>query len=349
MLHTLQDDKYEIRQVEINTIASSFSNLSAFTSQLHRYLIDRFNLSDFYLVDQLPQNDTLTSIPSLFAKAFDLYGNKNSVVMMIVHPNETNTFDQRWLEYNLWNNHKIQLIRRSLKDVAETGSVDQNTRELKVGDQAIAIAYYRAGYTPDDYPSKKEWDGRWLIESSCCIKTPNISEHLAGTKKIQQVLAQPGVLESFLPNANDVKKLRSCFAGLYSLSEGDEGVEEIVKKAIEEPHNFVLKPQREGGGNNLYDNQIVEQLSKMTPKQRSAFILMDRIVPPSVPIHTLREGQLNSTLGVSELGIYGLFLSDGDTIVENKAGGHLLRTKVSTVDDGGVAAGVAVLDSPYLV
>lgn len=42
------------------------------------------------------------------------------------------------------------------------------------------------------------------------------------------------------------------------------------------------------------------------------------------------------------------FHSVGDRIILNERAGHLLRTKVASVDDGGVAAGVAVLDSPYL-
>jgi len=33
----------------------------------------------------------------------------------------------------------------------------------------------------------------------------------------------------------------------------------------------------------------------------------------------------------------------------NKHGGHLLRTKAASSDEGGVAAGYAVLDSPLLV
>ena len=40
--------------------------------------------------------------------------------------------------------------------------------------------------------------------------------------------------------------------------------------------------------------------------------------------------------------------SKGDEVVLNKAGGHLLRTKGSTVNEGGVAAGFAVIDSPLL-
>ena len=36
-----------------------------------------------------------------------------------------------------------------------------------------------------------------MIERSMAIKCPNISYHLAGTKKMQQVVASPGVLERY--------------------------------------------------------------------------------------------------------------------------------------------------------
>lgn len=39
----------------------------------------------------------------------------------------------------------------------------------------------------------------------------------------------------------------------------------------------------------------------------------------------------------------------GQELVLNQAAGHLLRTKAIEHADGGVAAGVAVLDTPYLV
>ena len=40
--------------------------------------------------------------------------------------------------------------------------------------------------------------------------------------------------------------------------------------------------------------------------------------------------------------------SHGDRILLNEDGGHLLRTKGASVDEGGVAAGYAHIDSPLL-
>ena len=51
---------------------------------------------------------------------------------------------------------------------------------------------------------------------------------------------------------------------------------------------------------------------------------------------------------VSELGIFGVFLAKGDQILTNEFAGHLLRTKPSSINEGGVCAGYAVLDSPFL-
>lgn len=37
------------------------------------------------------------------------------------------------------------------------------------------------------------------------------------------------------------------------------------------------------------------------------------------------------------------------TILHNSVGGHILRTKLENVNEGGVAIGAAVIDTPFLV
>ena len=81
-----------------------------------------------------------------------------------------------------------------------------------------------------------------MIERSKSIKCPNIAYHLAGAKKIQQVLAQKGVLEQLLEDEEKVRALRDCFTGLYSLDLNAEG-DQAAEMAIKDPDRFVLKPQ----------------------------------------------------------------------------------------------------------
>ena len=52
---------------------------------------------------------------------------------------------------------------------------------------------------------------------------------------------------------------------------------------------------------------------------------------------------------LSELGIFGYVIGDKDRILTNQQVGHMLRTKLSYVNEGGVAAGLGALDSVYLV
>ncbi len=56
------------------------------------------------------------------------------------------------------------------------------------------------------------------MERSLAVKCPDISTQLAGTKKVQQVLARPGVLEKFFPDQPQiVEQIRATFVDLYTL------------------------------------------------------------------------------------------------------------------------------------
>ena len=145
--------------------------------------------------------------------------------------------------------------------------------------------------------------------------------------------------------------MQRVFAGMWSLGDEDGRDEEIVARAIADGcQSYVLKPQREGGGNNLYEADAVAELKRMTAKQRRAFILMSRIVPPLHACYIVRNDTATLVDAVSELGFFGAMLADSDKESENfnRRCGYLLRTKAARDNDGGVAAGVAVLDSPYL-
>ena len=80
----------------------------------------------------------------------------------------------------------------------------------------------------------------------------------------------------------------------------------------------------------------------------ASYILMQRIRPPMHESVLVRHGEAVTEECVTELGVYGAFVQQGDKVEVNECCGHLLRTKAVTSDEGGVAAGFAVIDSPYL-
>ncbi|TPX63011.1 glutathione synthase [Powellomyces hirtus] len=344
-----------LQQVELNTIASSFSSLSHLTHDLHRFLAKRtgfFNDASLpspdITLDALPENTSIRSIAKGIGKAWELYEVPTAVAVMIVQPGERNAFDQRWIEYKLFEEYNVPLLRLSLAEMLQQCKLNGTGKRLMRGNTEIAVVYYRAGYAPTDFPSQKEWDARLLIERSKAIKCPNIAHHLVGTKKVQQILAKSGLVERFIFDKKKAEALRASFTGLYELDDTPAG-HAAAKMALENPGRFVMKPQREGGGNNIYGDDIPGHLSAMSVTERNAYILMDMIRPPQLINIMVRHGALIKGEVVSELGIYGLWLSDKGVVHLNENGGHLLRTKAANSNEGGVAAGFAVLDSPLLI
>ena len=394
MLHKGADDKYHIKQVELNTIASSFASLSTKVAALHRHLTSRFDHKDIQRLlqtnkekvvgssetnaeDGVPINPALKQLPKAMQVAVDQYKNRfsppagtaNTVVLFVVQDGETNTVDQRMLEFQLWEAHEIPVVRISLTRAHTELNMDSETGALTIAatGQEIALVYFRAGYAPTDYPDGYdgiEWKARAKMEKSRATKSPSLGYHLAGTKKVQQELARPGTLERFFPETGDkatIEGLTSAFAGLYSL--GDDATDED-KAAVRAVLNgaegkYVLKPQREGGGYNFYGDQLAAKLKDNVKESDSdvelapllgEFILMERLFPPLQRAILLRSGKVEGSGDtISELGCFACIVATADgQLLHNEYAGFLLRTKFANVDEGGVASGFATLSSPYL-
>ncbi len=295
--------------------------------------------------------------------------NMPTVVLFIVQPGEKNLGDQRALELELWNTHKVRAEFMTLLEVSRNGrlvetvgqkvlfvkpGVDSaetatNNEECVKNEFAVSVVYYRAGYTPDDYPSEAEWSARELMEHSAAIKCPNVGYQLVGTKKIQQVMFEPGFLERYLDETTSAY-LRQFFASQYALGSQvtDDGVR-AMEEAMADGSRWVLKPQREGGGNNLYGKELSKfLLENRTNPVLNGWVLMQRIFPQNNITYFMKKGEVSVYPSISELGIYGTFVGDGTTVMRNDCAGYLLRTKQAGVDEGGVATGYSVLNSLIL-
>lgn len=332
-------------QIELNTISSSFPGLSCLVSELHRSLLNHYGKVLGLDSRKVPGNSAVSRYADALARAWTEYNNPRAIILIVVQNEEWNMYDQHWLSTLLKERHEVTTVRKTLAEIDEEGELLADGT-LLIGGREVAVVYFRAGYAPSDYPSESEWQARLLMEQSSAIKCPSISYHLAGTKKIQQELAKPNVLERFLENEEDICKLRKCFAGLWSLDEPN-----VVKDATERPQLFVLKPQREGGGNNIYGDDVRETLlrfQKEGSEENAAYILMQRIFPNVSSTFLMRGGICHKDNAISELGIYGAYLRNRERVIMNDQCGYLMRTKVSSANEGGVAAGYAVLDSIYL-
>jgi hypothetical protein len=191
-----------------------------------------------------------------------------------------------------------------------------------------------------------EWDALERMHRSVAIKCPSLGYHLAGFKKVQQELTLPGVLERFLlPDVGPevVEAVRDTFVGMFPPDA------EAVERALATPLRFVLKPQREGGGNNLWGAEMVAALHEGQAKgldSLGGFVLMEVISATSstnffggdARVPTLKQGVVAiEEHAVSELGMVGCMIT-GEAVsggVEaTKEGGQVDGT-AATSDNAG--------------
>ncbi|XP_069676038.1 glutathione synthetase-like isoform X4 [Periplaneta americana] len=338
------------KQVEVNTIASGFGWLGPASAAIHRYVLQELGHGD--KLKNVPKNTALEGLCGGMLEAWKLYDDPQSVILFVVEDVTYNICDQRFHEFEIRRqNPSVIVIRRTLTEIANSAKLGNN-KELIIDDLTVAVVYFRSGYEPAQYPSDREWSARLLIERSLAIKCPSIHYHLAGTKKVQQALAAPNILGKFLDDPAKIEAVQEIFTGLYSLDLDEHG-NKAAEMAIMNPDSYVLKPQREGGGNNVYGEKVSEVLQSMTDSsERTAWILMERIIPPIQKGYMIRPGgpSIPKLVDlVSELGIFGVIIGNATTIFTNSQVGYMLRTKLSDADEGGVAAGSGALDSPFLI
>ncbi|KAI1359856.1 hypothetical protein F5Y08DRAFT_64413 [Xylaria arbuscula] len=368
----------QIKQVEFNTIASSFGGLSSQTSQLHQYLA----LTEYPLIEKaiprdaltLPPNSSAAGLASGIKEAFISYGasttGHSKCVIFLVQDGERNIFDQKHLEYSLQSSTDpiIPVFRLPFSQIQEhTYLANGAGRQLLYTPPhlpahifEVAVIYMRSGYGPGDYPDARAWEGRYHLERSAAIKCPSILTQIAGTKKVQQVLAtpetpsKPSILGQYLPSSSSssTSALASTFTNIYPLDTSEAGLRaRAIATDPELCKGYVLKPQREGGGNNIYRGAIPPFLKGVPEAHWPSYILMELITPPPVRNTILRNGALEQGGVICELGIYGTCLWDQQTktISHNEQVGYLLRTKGDQSEEGGVAAGFGCMDSCTLV
>lgn len=322
---------------------------------------------------ELPSNNSILGLAAGIETAYHAYppsdlGHTNCI-LFLVQDGERNVFDQRHLEYRLAEvAPQVPVFRLAFSEIKKHTSIAGTPKRQLLYHLPhqpgktfeVAVVYLRAGYGPGDYPDEAAWDARYHIERSLAIKCPTVLTQLAGTKKVQQVLAtpppesEPSIIGQFITSAavSQVMELSKTFTNIYPMDTSPAGLE-ARKKALDPKlaEAYVLKPQREGGGNNIYRGAIPAYLKSIPESHWSSYILMELITPPPVSNLILRNGSVEKGGVICELGIYGTCLWDQQTaeIHHNELAGYLLRTKGDKSEEGGVAAGYGCMDSCCLV
>eukprot|EP00762_Andalucia_godoyi_P005711 ANDGO_06470.mRNA.1 Glutathione synthetase len=360
--YMLDHPTQKLQQIEINTISASFGALSSQHASFMKFLLQKYIGKD--AGSKIVLSNSLSSLAKCLSAAVDAHPllSMHKIVLFVVQPNERNFADQRFVELELFNVYGIRVLRKTLEEVHSQMEIDEvghlrfsseyaANHQISVPVDPLAlrfpVVYYRSGYAPTDYPSEKEWNARKLLECSSAINCPCVAYQLAGTKRIQEVFSSELVFSQFL-NVDEAKLLSEHVTEFYPLEE--DGPDWLLNMVAADPHSFVLKPQREGGGNLLHGQAMVQFLR--AKRDLLGYTLMKRIEPPVQSCVFVRQRTATLVDSVSEYGFFSVFVGNASSAVNavalNSYGGHIVRSKSAKEEDGGVAAGVAVLDTLVL-
>lgn len=327
-------------QVEYNVIAITFMPFSDKIQRIHKQIAENYfeEQADYHL------SENFALLEEGLLAAYNAYGNPKAIVLIIVLPKfETNIFEQRAIEKRLFD-HGIHCIRASFEDVWKNHKFDESTGTLTVFGQEVGLVYMRAGYQPDHYVSEEDWKAREVIEMSRALKCPTVDYQLINFKIFQVYLARDEVLARFVPKMEEREQIQENFAKFWELEDAKE-IPKILALVEEDPSLYVLKPQREGGANNYFGQDIIDKFKTLSHEDLSTYILMEKIdSSPHIGFMVKNKNMVVSPC-TSEFGVYGYILSDPEGMVKSNVGGTLVRTKPTSHSEGGITAGFGVLDS----
>lgn len=84
---------------------------------------------------------------------------------------------------------------------------------------------------------------------------------LINFKRAQADLCSKETLEKYL-EPNEVSIMLKHFVPMWTFDCSTEEQERLIQMCRTEPHRYVLKPNLEAGGNNIYNEKILEVLDK---------------------------------------------------------------------------------------
>ncbi|OJJ74244.1 hypothetical protein ASPBRDRAFT_120318 [Aspergillus brasiliensis CBS 101740] len=382
MLHG-ENAGLQLKQVEFNTIACAGGCHANKAVDMHRYLTktgvydslsgasdDEVKRDSPIKLSSLPVNDNIDALAESLAVAHDMYGRpaatRRAGVLFIVQPDNFNVADELPIEYALWDRdvpvptYRVEWGVDVLERTCLGGDRELLFYPHLQGDGSdggkrqpveISVVYLRAGLEAHEYDSTGI-ECRVRLEQSRAIKCPSSLGHILTFKKVQQALMGPGVLERFLHSEEKVSAVRDTFMSMYPM-DGVSTEGRVGRRLATNPDTagrYILKPSLEGGGHNIYGEDIPGFLLGLTSESEwGRYVLMERIRSPIVGnVLISREGVEESDV-ISELGVFGLCIWKKGEILRNEAVGWSLKTKFADVDEMSVVKGFGCFDTPLLV
>lgn len=362
----MDDAEVGPRVIEFNGIAAGMGPFGQRAYELHRYMqqqwpatfqkwspVDNLRLIDNPAIELLSEGVAATA-----RQVREESGETGQpVFLMVVQADEDNVYDQHLLEQGL-QSLGIRTVRRTFRELHDQLSTGENARLLLEGIGGVDAVYLRAGYQYSDFVAHD------LEEARCCQAlsqarafmeqhnvaiNATVSQQLATSKRVQMLLTSMTAQELTrfglsLPEAIEAKE----FLGVM-LPVDENSADWFADKPN---NNWVLKNQGEGGGHCIFGDDILPKLKSLSSEDYQAWSLMRRLHPAhrQRPALLVRRGEATKVDDlISEIGLFTLHFNgkpmtrlNGD---DSGYAGYLIRSKPSTVSEGGVHSGMGAADS----
>lgn len=336
--------------VEVNLAAASMGHYTENTYHFHQSLLNLQRVDCQHYKESVEINQGLAEGLKLGREMYNAKNQITDTVVVLVQDSatESNYFDMQGI-LNKLSRLGVPTVRHTISHIVTHGYTKDGRYYL--GDREVAVFYLRTLYDPRHFINEDYWRVRREMEHSQAITVPNIRHQIVNMKVFQMHLAQRPILSRYCHSHRMEEDMISLFTDTLPLDLDEEG-DLNAKLGIDYPDLYVMKPQREGGGNNLWELEMKEKLLSLAgDPARSKYILMRRFTPPVLRNKFIRNSVLSEEVDtVSEIGLFSVFCTDSDgTVLQNKVVGPLVRTKKSTDNEGGVAVGISAIDSPFFV
>uniref|UniRef100_A0A914H4U1 Glutathione synthetase n=1 Tax=Globodera rostochiensis TaxID=31243 RepID=A0A914H4U1_GLORO len=359
LVHVKEDGaekKFELKQIEVNGGSIGGANgIPPRITEIHARMLEKAGMPNLP-EDVLPRSKQARSASaSMLVTAWNKFNNPNAIIVSLVLKDKSKWhFCKRFDEYEIdrMTNKRVKIVYLSISEAIKMLRLDEDFT-LRLEGKPVAVFYINI-ILIGVILSQKTLEMLKMAERSTAIKSPSLFYELSISKKVQQVLTLPGMVERFFPDPKEapmVQGIRKTFAKLWGLENDDSETREIIADAIAHPERYVMKPNQEGGGKNFWEKELADKLRTLTLKERAAFILMERLNPLVVKNYLIwpMEKAIYSDV-VTEVGVYTycVYNTKDGTLLRYTQPGQMSRTKLASSNEGGISAGTGVFDSLYL-
>uniref|UniRef100_A0A3B0N096 Glutathione synthetase n=1 Tax=Theileria annulata TaxID=5874 RepID=A0A3B0N096_THEAN len=228
----------------------------------------------------------------------------------------------------------------------------------------VSTVYSRDYYDPKLMESDERVLMRKFLEFSDAIKIPTSVAQLVNTKRAQMYFSKPQNIERLVAlynnrvkgvkrNTDNIELVKQTT--ILQVDPSLESSSEVLNDAIQNPSDYILKSNGEGGSACTFGAEISEKLRTALSNREELcqYVLMKKIKTPSQPalfVKNLKNGsfEVKGHNSLTELGIYHYALYDGSECKANEFVGYLARTKPEFVTGGGIGAGFGFVNSLLL-